>query len=88
MKAVTIRNYINPNDEIRAEYVRKMPVGSKVILNHFDRYGVYCTMEMQVIQYGKKKMLCAHDYYGDRMIKPIKKETDRLCYTVAYVNED
>jgi hypothetical protein len=38
-------------------------------------------MELTVVQSGKKKILTMSDYYGNRIEKPITKETERVCYS-------
>lgn len=81
MRDVTIRDYIGRAKEITAEEVMKLPEGSKVIVHRFDRRGVHCTEEMTVVQSYKKKVLMSRDYYGNKREMPIKRETDRFCYT-------
>lgn len=81
MSDVTIRDYIGLKKELTAAEVKKLPVGSRVILHSFDRYGAHRVLEMTVVQSGKKKVLSANDYYGNRIEKPIRTETDRFCYT-------
>lgn len=80
---ITIREYIGRAKEITAEEVRKLPEGSKVIVHRFDRHGSHCMKEMTVVQSYKKKMLMSRDYYGNKLEVPIRKETDRFCYTEA-----
>ena len=82
MMDVTIQDYIGKKKLLTAEEVRKLPAGSKVELHSFDRFGTHQYLEMTVIQYGKKKMLQAHDYRGEMILKPIKKlDDERRCYT-------
>ena len=78
---ITIREYIGRAKEITAEEVRKLPEGSKVIVHHFDRLGYHCTEETTVVQPYRKKILRSVDYYGNKHYIPIRKETDRFCYT-------
>lgn len=78
---ITIREYIGRAKEIPAEEVRKLPEGSKVIVHSFDRSGIHRMKEMTVVQSYKKKILMSRDYYGDKREMPIRKETDRFCYT-------
>lgn len=81
MNEITIRDYIGKAKEITAEEVRRLPVGTKVVLHSFDRYRSHCTLTMTVVQSGKKRVLVANDLYHGRIEKQIKKETDRFCYT-------
>lgn len=80
---ITIREYIGRAKEITAEEVRKLPEGSKVIMHKFDRHGSHCMKEMTVVQSYRKKILRSVDYYGNKHYIPIRKETDRFCYTEA-----
>jgi hypothetical protein len=61
--------------------VKKLLVGTTVVLHSFDRYGNHNKLNLTVTQSGKKKILTAHDFYGTRIEKPIRTETDRFCYT-------
>ena len=81
MSDVTIRDYIGFKKELTAAEVKKLPIGSRVILHSFDRYGAHQVLEMTVVQSGKKKVLSANDFYIGRIEKPIRTETDRFCYT-------
>jgi hypothetical protein len=81
MSDVTIRDYIGSKKELTAEQVRKLPPGASVVLHSFDRWGSHQTLNLTVVQSGKKKILISRDWYGERIEKPIKKETDRFCYT-------
>ena len=83
MRDITIRDYIGRAKELTAEEVRKLPAGTPVMLHSFDRYGAHGELKMTVVQSGRKKILAAHDYYGNRIEKQIRKETDRFCYTEA-----
>ena len=80
---VTIRNYLGKHKELTAEQVKKLPAGTRVIRHNFDRYSNHVELELTVTQSGKKKILTARDYYGNRIEKPISKETDRVCYSEA-----
>lgn len=82
MRDVDIRDYIGYSEELTAEQVRKLEPGTKIIRHNFDRQGVHQTLEMTVVQSGKKKMLSARDWYrGTTTLVPIRKETERMCYT-------
>lgn len=81
MRDITIRDYIGFKKELTAAEVKKLPVGTRVVLHSFDRYGNHNMLDLTVTQCGKKKILTAHDYYGNRIEKPIRTETDRFCYT-------
>ena len=82
MRDVTIQDYIGNKKELTAEQVKKLPVGTAVTLHSFDRSGNHVTLNMDVVQSGKKKVLVAYDWYrGTKIEKPIRKETDRFCYT-------
>ena len=81
MRDITIQDYIGTVKELTAEEVRKLPAGSSVMLHRFNKFGEHSWMDMTVVQSGRKKILVSHDAYGERIEKPIRKETDRFCYT-------
>lgn len=78
---IMIQEYIGYKKELTAEQVRKLPVGTKVLLHSFDRRGEHHWMEMTIAKSGNKKILIANDYYGNKIIKTIRKECGRFCYT-------
>lgn len=80
MRNVTIRDYIGREKELTAWEVRKLPAGSKVRVHSFDRYGTHQALDMTVAV-GTNKYLAALDWKGNFIQRPIKKETDRMCYT-------
>ena len=81
MHNATIRDYIGDSKELTAAEVRKLPEGAHVIVHSFDRRGTHQTLEMTV-RIGTNKYLSCFDYYSGQQIKrPIRKETDRMCYT-------
>ena len=82
-----IREYIGDAVELSAGKVRRMPVGSHVIVHTFDRHGNHQTEEGIVIRNGpKRKALAFRDYWnGDNEVREIRKESDVLCYTEARV---
>lgn len=81
MIEVKIQDYVGTKKELTAEQVRKLPVGTKVLLHSFDRHGEHHWMEMKIVNSGKKKILIANDFYGNKIIKTIRKESGRFCYT-------
>lgn len=81
MRDVTIQDYIGNKKELTAEQVRRLPVGTKVTIHSFDRYGAHTWTDTTVAKSGNKKILIASDYYGNKIIKTIRKETGRFCYT-------
>ncbi len=81
MKDITIQEYISNKKELTAEQVRKLPVGARIMLHSFDRHGEHSWMEMTIAKSGNKKILIANDYYGNKVIKTIRKESGRFCYT-------
>ena len=81
MIEVKIQQYVSNKKELTAEQVRKLPVGARVMLHSFDRYGSHSWMEMTVAKSGNKKILIASDFYGNKIIKTIRKESGRFCYT-------
>ena len=83
MMDITIRDYIGMSRELTAEQVRNLPPGSRGVLHSFDRRGSHQAMEMTVVQSGRKKVLLSSDWYGMKVEKKIRKETDRFCYTEA-----
>lgn len=79
---INIREYIGKEKELTADQVRKLEPGKRIKLHKFDRRGIHEVLPMTVVREGKKKALSAFDYYtGDRIHKPIRKETERFCYT-------
>ena len=80
MGCITIRDYIGKEKELTAAEVRKLPEGTKVRVHSFSRRGEHHTLDMTVT-IGTNKYLKAMSMWGDSIEKPIKKETDRLCYT-------
>ena len=85
MSDVTIRDYIGYEKELTAVQVRSLIEGSKITIHHFDRRGEHCRLETTVKSHKNKngrvvKELAYSDYDGIGW-KPIRKETDRMCYT-------
>lgn len=80
MRDVDIRDYIGYHKELTAAEVRKLPAGSKILRHSFDRYGAHQVCEMTVTV-GTSKHLAAVGYDGLSIKIPIRKETDRMCYT-------
>lgn len=76
MRDVDIRDYIGYSEELTAEQVRKLEPGAKVIRHSFDRWSAHQTMEMTVVQSGKKKMLSARDWYRGHDHAPADQERD------------
>ena len=81
MRDVTIQDYIGNKKELTAEQVKKLPVGSKVVVHSFDRYSSHVTLTMTVVQSGRKKILKTNDFYLGTIEKPIRQTTDRMTYT-------
>ncbi len=81
MSDITIQEYIGYKKELTAEQVRKLPVGVRIMLHSFDRHGEHHWMEMTIAKSGNKKILIANDFYGNKIIKTIRKESGRFCYT-------
>lgn len=87
MHEVTIRDYIGQEEELTAAQVRQLPEGAKVMIHHFDRYGEHCTLDATVREYTDdnghvKKYLSYCDFYGPGK-KQIRKENNRMCYTIC-----
>lgn len=81
MIEVKIQDYVGTKKELTAEQVRKLPVGARIMLHSFDRHGEHHWMEMTIAKSGNKKILIANDFYGNKIIKTIRKECGRFCYT-------
>lgn len=81
MRDISIQEYIGYKKELTAEQVRKLPVGARVLLHSFDRHGEHSWMEMTIAKSGNKKILIASDFYDNKIIKTIRKESGRFCYT-------
>ena len=60
------------NDKLTAEEVRKLEVGTPVILHWRDRRGYHTELECTVVQSGKSKVLAFRDIDGTRQTKPIR----------------
>lgn len=63
---------INVNDKLSAADVRKLEVGTPVILHGRDRRGYHTELECTVVQSGKSKVLAFRDIDGTRQTKPIR----------------
>ena len=81
MRDIAIQDYIGKKKELTAEQVRKLPVGARIMLHSFDRHGEHHWIEMTIAKSGNKKILIANDFYGNKIIKTIRKECGRFCYT-------
>lgn len=82
MRDITIREYIGHSREVTAAEVRKLPEGTKVTIHSFDRRGTHTTLDARVWT-GTSRCLRYFNYAtGMNETKQIKKETDRLCYTI------
>lgn len=81
MRDVTICDYIGLTKELTAAEVRKLPLGTHIIRHHFDRYGNHVWAEMAVVKSGTKTMLKNVSYMDYIELTPIKKESNRICYT-------
>lgn len=85
MKDVTIEDYIGMRQVMTAEEVRELPIGERVELHSFDRYGNHQWAEYTIVKSGKKKMLLAHiPGTWEPVTKPINKLPEgRKCYTTT-----
>ena len=81
MRDIAIQDYIGKKKELTAEQVRKLHVGARIMLHSFDRHGEHHWMEMTIAKSGNKKILIANDFYGNKIIKTIRKGCGRFCYT-------
>jgi hypothetical protein len=79
---MNIREYIGNEKELTAEQVRKLPVGTIVRVHSFDRYGYHVWADYTVVKEGKKSILRMYDFYKGYVRKDIRKETERMCYTL------
>ena len=82
MRDTAIQDYIGKEKEVTAAEVRCMEPGTKVRVHSFDRFGVHQYADMEVAV-GTKKYLTMTDFNGVVWTKEIKKESDRICYTIA-----
>lgn len=74
--------WIRPRDrKLTADQVKRLDVGTKVLMIKPDRYGEKTTTECVVTQSGKKKLLAFRNGYGDRFVQPIKAD-ERICYVL------
>lgn len=73
---------LNTHNEVSAEKLKKLPVGTIVIVHSFDRRGEHQQLECKLVYSGKKKVLIYDDYWG-RNTKPITKESDRKWYSLS-----
>jgi hypothetical protein len=81
MRDVTIRDYIGSAKELTAAEVRKLPAGTVVIRHSFDRYGTHQWRKCVIIGAGKTRELTYAGADGLLYKMPVRKETDRMCYT-------
>lgn len=61
-----------PEKKLTAAEVKKLPVGSAVVLHGCDRYGCHTTLDCTVIQSGKSKVLAYRDVDYLQSTKPIR----------------
>lgn len=80
---IDIREYIGNEKELTAEEVRRLPVGTTVIQHSFDRHGEHQQFEAQIAKRGKRSVLYRADFFLGPVYKEIKKETERMCYTLG-----
>lgn len=72
----------NEKDKLTAAQVRALPVGTRVDLHGYDRYGIPQWLECTVAQSGKKKVLTYREVDGTRAVKAIKDYPNKY-YTHA-----
>lgn len=63
---------INVNNKLSAAEVRRLEVGTPVILHGRDRRGYSTELHCTVVQSGKSKALAYRDVDGSRQTKPIR----------------
>ena len=81
MRNVTIRDYIGRQKELTAAEVRRLPAGTVVVKHSFDRSGTHQWLKCFVIGTGKTRELTYAGADGLLNKMPVRKETDRMCYT-------
>ena len=81
MRDVTIRDYIGSAKELTAAEVRRLPAGTVVVKHSFDRSGTHQWLKCLVIGTGKTRELIYVGADGLLSKMPVRKETDRMCYT-------
>ncbi len=59
--------------KLTADEVKKLPVGTEILLHGRDRHGEATQLECTVTQSGKKKILSYWDINGCRETKPIRQ---------------
>ncbi len=59
--------------KLTADEVKKLPVGTKILLHGRDRHGEATQLACMVTQSGKKKILTYRDTDGLRETKPIRQ---------------
>lgn len=82
---ITKITYSGGRKILTAQEVKNMEVGTKVILNGFDRYGEHWEMEMTIVkkQSGRAKELYMHSFRtGETIRKPIRENKNQW-YTEA-----
>ena len=73
---------LRTQNEVSAEQLKKLPVGTIVIIHSFDRHGQYQTLDCKLIQSGKKKVLSYDGYWG-KELRPITKESNSRWYSLG-----
>ena len=73
---------LKTRNEVSAEDLRRLPVGTIVIVHGFDRHGEHTQMECKIVSSGKGKALGYSTAWGPETI-PIRKESDRRWYSLT-----
>ena len=68
--------------KLSAAEVKKLPVGTHVIIHKEDRHGYHVTQDCVIVQYGKTKRLNFWDVWnGERYSYPIR-DKENQAYTL------
>ena len=70
--------------KLSAEEVKKLPVGTEVVLHRADRHGEHVALYCSLLYSGKNKKLAYRDGYGERQLLPIR-DAENQAYTLKKV---
>lgn len=77
-----IKEAVGNRKILTAQQVKKLPPGSVVWLNYFDKGGQHAMTKFYVVDsYKRKELATDPDHYGNKIIKRIEDKPGE-CYTV------
>ena len=83
-----IKEAVGNRKILTAQQVKKLPTGSVVWLNYFDKGGQHAMTKFYVVDsYKRKELATDPDHYGNKIIKRIEDKPGE-CYTVTEGKND